>query len=128
MYMNSDDKFIMWSDGAFTSIGIDASNTTLYSGSDKLLIKDPVTVIFSTSEEVNKETNEVQAKLNFEMVPYIFGGLLEEGENIWEIDARHILHNNALSPALKNIYYNTVLATNHIKRDGNGDVEITPSN
>ena len=100
MYMNSDDKFIMWSDGAFTSIGIDASNTTLYSGSDKLLIKDPVTVIFSTSEDVNKETGEVQAKLNFEMVPYIFGGLLEEGENICDIDARHVLHNNALSPAL----------------------------
>lgn len=127
MYMNSDDKFIMWSDGAFTSIGIDASNTTLYSGSDKLLIKDPVTVIFSTSEEVDKKTGEVVGKLNFEMVPYIFGGLIENGENIWEIDARHVLQNNALSPALKHTYYNTVFATSQVKRDENGQVEVTPS-
>lgn len=127
MYMNSDDKFIMWSDGAFTSIGIDASNTTLYTGSPKLLIKDPVTVIFSTSEDVNEETGEIQAKLNFEMMPYLFGGLLEDGDNVWEIDARHILQNNAISPALKNIYYQTVFATSRVKRDNNGDAQITPS-
>lgn len=126
--MNTNDKFIMWSDGAFTSIGVDASDMTLYSGSNKLLIKDPVTVIFSTSEDINEETGERQPRLNFEMMPYLFGALLEEGDNIWEIDARHVLKNNAISPALKGIYYNTVLATSSVKRDDNGDAQITPSN
>lgn len=126
MYMNSADKFIIWSDGSFTSMGIDASSTSI-SGSDKLLIKDPVTVVFSTSQEINEETKEMESRLNFEMIPYLFGAILTEGENIWEIDARHILKNNAISPAMQNIYYHTVAMTDHVKRDANGAVEITPN-
>jgi hypothetical protein len=125
--MEITDKFIMWSDGVVTSIGIDASNTTLYSGSGKLLIKDPVAVIFSTGEEVDEATGERQARLNFEMVPYLFGALLEDGDNIWEIDARHVLQNHSISSALKNTYYNTVFATNRAKRTDDGEVEITPT-
>lgn len=126
MYMNSDDKFILWSDGAFTSIGVDASATGLVTDG-KLLIKNPVTVIFSTSEEINKDTGERQSRLNFEMMPYLFGALLDEGENIWEIDARHVLKNNSISAALKNIYYNTVMMTDNVKRNANGQADITPT-
>ena len=53
--MNSDDKFILWSDGSFTSIGVDASSGLSYTGNNKILVKDPMIVIFSTSEEVDKE-------------------------------------------------------------------------
>lgn len=57
MYMNSDDKFIIWSDGSFTSIGVDASNGLSYTGNSKILVKDPMTVIFNITEEVvNKKT------------------------------------------------------------------------
>lgn len=126
MYMNSADKFIIWSDGSFTSMGIDASSTTI-SGSGKLAIKDPVTVVFSTSHEMNEQTEQMESRLNFEMIPYFFGALLTEGENIWEIDARHVLQNNAISPAMQNIYYHTVAMTDHVKRDTDGAVEITPN-
>lgn len=126
MYMNSDDKFILWSDGAFTSIGVDASATGLVTDG-KLLIKNPVTVIFSTSDEVDEATGERQSRLNFEMMPYLFGALLDEGENIWEIDARHILKNNSISAALKNIYYNTVMMTDNVKRNADGQADITPT-
>ena len=124
MYMNSADKFIMWSDGSFTSMGIDASNTSLYTGSDKLLIKDPVSVIFATAEVENPETGALEPRLNFEMIPYLFGALLTEGDNIWEIDARHVLKNHNISPVLQSVYYNTVAMTDHVKRSENGDVEI----
>lgn len=123
--MNSDDKFVIWSDGSFTSMGIDASATTLFSGSNKLLVKNPMSVIFSTAEVMNEETQQVEPRLNFEMIPYLFGALLTEGENIWEIDARHVLQNHAVSPVLKNIYYNTVAMTDHVKRDEAGDVAVT---
>lgn len=127
MYMNSADKFIIWSDGSFTSMGIDASTTAISTNSNKLMIKDPVTVVFSTSQEENKETKEIESHLNFEMIPYLFGALLTEGENIWEVDARHVLQNNAISPTMQNIYYHTVAMTDHVKRDANGAVEITPN-
>lgn len=124
--MNSTDKFIIWSDGSFTSMGIDASSTTI-SGTGKLAIKDPVTVVFSTSQEMNEQTEQMESRLNFEMIPYFFGALLTEGENIWEIDARHVLQNNAISPTMQNIYYHTVAMTDHVKRDANGAAEITPN-
>ena len=126
MYMNSTDKFIIWSDGSFTSMGIDASSATI-SSSDKLIIKDPVSIIFSTSQEVNDETQQVESRLNFEMIPYLFGALLTEGENIWEIDARHILKNHSISPAMQNVYYHTIAMTDNVKRNSDGTVEITPN-
>jgi hypothetical protein len=125
--MNSDDKFILWSDGSFTSIGIDASSGLSYTGNSKILVKDPMIVIFSTSEEVDKKTGEKQSRLNFEMVPYLFGALLTEGENIWEIDARNVLQNNSIIPGLKAIYYHTVEGTSKVKRNANGEVEIIPT-
>lgn len=129
MYMNSaDNKFVIWSDGSFTSMGIDASATTLSSGSDKLLIKDPVSVIFSTAEVKNEETGEIEPRLNFEMIPYLFGALLTEGENVWEIDARHVLKNHNISPVMQTVYHNTVAMTDHVKRSENGDVEIIANN
>lgn len=127
MYMNSDDKFILWSDGSFTSIGIDASSGLSYTGNSKILVKDPMIVIFSTSEEVDKKTGEKQSRLNFEMVPYLFGALLTEGENIWEIDARNVLQNNSIIPGLKAIYYHMVEGTSKVKRTADGEVEITPT-
>ena len=127
MYMNSDDKFIIWSDGSFTSIGVDASSGLSYTGSSKILVKDPMIVIFSTSEEVDKKTGEVQSRLNFEMVPYLFGALLTEGENIWEVDAKHVLKNNAISPTLQAVYYNTLNMTNHVKKNADGQANITPN-
>lgn len=125
--MNSDDKFVIWSDGSFTSMGVDVSSETLFTGSSKLLVKNPVSVIFSTADVPNPDTGESESRLNFEMIPYLFGALLTEGENIWEIDARHVLQNNAISPVLKNIYYNTVSMTDHVKRNENGEVEVTPN-
>lgn len=125
--MNSDDKFILWSDGSFTSIGIDASSGLSYTGNSKILVKDPMIVIFSTSEEVDKKTGEKQSRLNFEMVPYLFGALLTEGENIWEIDARNVLQNNSIIPGLKAIYYHMVEGTSKVKRTADGEVEITPT-
>ena len=126
MYMNSTDKFIIWSDGSFTSMGIDASSTTI-SSNDKLIIKDPVSIIFSTSQELNDETQQVESRLNFEMIPYLFGALLTEGENIWEIDARHTLKNHSISPAMQNVYYHTIAMTDNVKRNSDGTVEITPN-
>lgn len=127
MYMNSADKFIIWSDGSFTSMGIDASATTISTNSNKLMIKDPVTVIFSTGQVQNEKTGELEDRLNFEMIPYLFGAILTEGENIWEVDARHVLQNHSISPAMQNIYYHTIAMTDHVKRDANGAVEITPN-
>lgn len=126
--MNSDDKFVIWSDGSFTSMGVDASSTTLFTGSEKLLIKNPVSVVFSTMEVTNEETGQPESRLNFEMIPYLFGALLTEGDNVWEIDARHVLKNHAVSPVLKNIYYNTVAMTDHVKRNESGDIEVTANN
>lgn len=125
--MNSDDKFVIWSDGSFTSMGVDVSSATLFTGSEKLLIKNPVSVVFSTMEVPNEETGQTESRLNFEMIPYLFGALLTEGENVWEIDARHVLKNHAVSPVLKNIYYNTVAMTDHVKRDESGDVAVIPN-
>lgn len=127
MYMNSADKFIIWSDGSFTSMGVDASATTISTNSNKLMIKDPVTVIFSTVKVKNEKTKEFEDRLNFEMIPYLFGAILTEGENIWEIDARHVLQNHSISPVLQNIYYHTIAMTDHVKRDANGNIEITPN-
>lgn len=125
--MNSDDKFVIWSDGSFTSMGIDVSSDMLYSGSSKMMIKDPVSVIFSTIEVQNEETGQLESRLNFEMIPYLFGALLTEGENVWEIDARHVLQNHAISPVMRNIYYNTVAMTDHVKRNESGEVEVVPN-
>ena len=125
--MNSDDKFVIWSDGSFTSMGIDVSNDMLYSGSSKMMIKDPVSVIFSTIEVQNEQTGQLESRLNFEMIPYLFGALLAEGENIWEIDARHVLQNHAISPVMRNIYYNTVAMTDHVKCNESGEVEVVPN-
>lgn len=128
MYMNStEDKFVIWSDGSFTSMGIDVSSTTLYTGTDKLLIKNPVSVIFATEDIKNEEGKVIESRLNFEMIPYLFGAILTEGENIWEIDARHILKNHAISPVMKNIYYHTVNMTDHVKRSEGGDIQVTPN-
>ena len=124
MYMDTTDKFIIWSDGSFTSMGIDASNTTLYTNSDKLLIKDPVTVVFATVEEIDEKTQKRESRLKFDMIPYLFGAILTEGENIWGIDARHVLKNNSISPVMKSIYYHTISMTDHVRRTENGDIEI----
>lgn len=126
MYMNSADKFVIWSDGSFTSMGIDVSDSTLYSGNGKLCVKDPVSVIFSTAQIPNEATGEVESRLNFEMIPYLFGALLTEGENVWEIDARHTLKNHSISPVMQNIYYNTIAMTDHVKRGADGDIEVIP--
>ena len=126
MYMNSADKFVIWSDGSFTSMGIDVSDSSLYSGNGKLCVKDPVSVIFSTAQIPNEATGEVESRLNFEMIPYLFGALLTEGENIWEIDARHVLQNHSISPVMQNIYYNTIAMTDHVKRGADGDIEVMP--
>lgn len=126
MYMNSADKFVIWSDGSFTSMGIDVSDATLYSGNTKLCVKDPVSVIFSTAQVPNEATGEMESRLNFEMIPYLFGALLTEGENIWEIDARHVLKNHSISPVMQNIYYNTIAMTDHVKRGADGDIEVMP--
>lgn len=125
--MNSTDKFIVWSDGSFTSIGVEVSDGSLRKDSNRYCVKDPVAVIFTTSQTVNEETNEVESHLNFDMVPYFFGALLSEGENIWEVEARHVLKNSNISPALKNTYYHTIATTNHAKRDTNGEVIVTPN-
>ena len=125
--MNSDDKFVIWSDGSFTSMGIDVSSDMLYSGSSKMMIKDPVSVIFSTIEVQNEQTGQLESRLNFEMIPYLFGALLTEGENVWKIDARHVLQNHAISPVMRNIYYNTVAMTDHVKRNESGEVEVVPN-
>jgi hypothetical protein len=109
-------------------MGVDASSTTLFTGSEKLLIKNPVSVVFSTMEVPNEETGQPESRLNFEMIPYLFGALLTEGDNVWEIDARHVLKNHAVSPVLKNIYYNTVAMTDHVKRNESGDIEVTANN
>lgn len=61
------------------------------------------------------------------MIPYLFGALLTEGENVWEIDARHVLQNNSLIPRLKAIYYHTVENSSKVKRTTEGEVEITPT-
>ena len=126
MYMNSADKFVIWSDGSFTSMGIDVSDSTLYSVNGKLCVKDPVSVIFSTAQIPNEATGEVESRLNFEMIPYLFGALLTEGENVWEIDARHVLQNHSISPVMQNIYYNTIAMTDHVKRGADGDIEVVP--
>lgn len=124
MYMNSTDKFIIWSDGSFTSMGVDASDMAISTNSDKLLIKNPVSVIFSTAEMKNEQTGAMEPRLNFEMIPYLFGALLTEGDNIWEIDARHVLKNHNITPVLKGVYYNTIAMTDHVKRNDDGDIEI----
>lgn len=129
MYMNSaDDKFVIWSDGSFTSMGIDASATSLCNTPGKLLIKDPVSVIFSTAEVENEETGDIEPRLNFEMIPYLFGALLTEGDNVWEIDARHVLKNHNISPVMQMVYHNTIAMTDHVKRTEDGDVQIVPNN
>lgn len=61
------------------------------------------------------------------MIPYLFGALLTEGENVWEIDARHILQNNSIIPRLKAIYYHTAESASKVKRTTEGEVEITPT-
>ena len=106
--MNSADKFIMFSDGSFTTMGIDMTENTITSNSSKLAVKDPVTVFFSTTNGRNSETGETESRLNFEMIPWVFGALLTEGENIWEVDAKHVLKNSAISPTLQAVYYNTI--------------------
>lgn len=127
--MNSGDKFVIWSDGSFTSMGIDVSNNSLAltTNSEKMLIKDPVTIVFSTSQVQDPATGEIKSSLNFEMIPYLFGSLLSEGENIWEIDARHRLNNNSIVKGLRQVYYNTVNATNRAVRNSDGEVEIMPA-
>lgn len=127
MYMNSADKFIMFSDGSFTTMGIDVSEKTITANSSKLTVKDPVTVIFSTTNGRNSETGETESRLNFEMIPWVFGALLTEGENIWEVDAKHVLKNNAISPTLQAVYYNTLNMTNHVKKNADGQADITPN-
>lgn len=121
----TNDKFVIWSDGSFTSMGIQCDSHNSYTPG-KIMVKDPVSVVFSTGEFKNEETGQYESRLNFEMIPYIFGALLSEGENIWEIDARHILHNNNISPALTKTYANTVMMTSSVKRSVNGDVDIKP--
>lgn len=127
MYMNSADKFIMFSDGSFTTMGIDMTENTITSNSSKLAVKDPVTVIFSTTNGRNSETGETESRLNFEMIPWVFGALLTEGENIWEVDAKHVLKNSAISPTLQAVYYNTINMTNHVKKNSDGQADITPN-
>ncbi len=127
MYMNSADKFIMFSDGSFTTMGIDMTENTITSNSSKLAVKDPVTVIFSTTNGRNSETGETESRLNFEMSPWVFGALLTEGENIWEVDAKHVLKNSAISPTLQAVYYNTINMTNHVKKNSDGQADITPN-
>lgn len=122
----TDDKYVIWSDGSFTSMGIECTTAEKYTIGKKM-VKDPVSVVFSISQQTNEETGEVEDRLNFEMIPYIFGALLADGENIWEIDARHILHNNNISPVLINTYLNTVIGTNRVKRNADGDINVQPS-
>ena len=127
MYMNLADKFIMFSDGSFTTMGIDMTENTITTNSSKLAVKDPVTVIFSTTNGRNSETGETESRLNFEMIPWVFGALLTEGENIWEVDAKHVLKNSAISPTLQAVYYNTINMTNHVKKNSDGQADITPN-
>lgn len=125
--MNLADKFIMFSDGSFTTMGIDMTENTITTNSSKLAVKDPVTVIFSTTNGRNSETGETESRLNFEMIPWVFGALLTEGENIWEVDAKHVLKNSAISPTLQAVYYNTINMTNHVKKNSDGQADITPN-
>lgn len=114
-----EDKFVIWSDGAITSMGVVADGIVT---GDKMLIKDPVSVIFSTSE-MQDEDGKMQGRLNFEMIPYIFGALVN-GDNVWSIDARHVLQNSDINEQLKMIYYHTIRSTSNVKRADNGDVQI----
>lgn len=120
------DKYVIWSDGSFTSMGVECTSSDTYTIGKKM-IKDPVSVVFSIGQVRNEETGETEDRLNFEMIPYIFGALLTEGDNVWEIDARHILHNNNISPALVNTYLNTVMATNSAKKNADGEVNVEPA-
>lgn len=120
------DKYVIWSDGSFTSMGVECNDSNTYTIGKKM-IKDPVSVVFSISQVRNEQTGETEDRLNFEMIPYIFGALLTEGDNIWEIDARHVLHNNNISPALISTYLNTVMATNSAKKNADGEVNVEPA-
>lgn len=114
------ETYIMWSDGMVTSMGI--LQKRLDSG--KLLVLNPVSVIFSTSNRKNAEGKD-EARLNFEIIPYLFGALLTSGSNVWEIDARHVLQNHNISEALINVYNHTIEITDNVKKDKNGKIEVT---
>lgn len=112
--------FVMWSDGMVTSMGV--LKKKLENG--KLLVDSPVSVVFSTSNGKNTEGKD-EARLNFEIIPYLFGALLTSGSNTWEIDARHLLQNNNISEALVNAYKRTVEVTNSVKKDKESKIEVT---
>ena len=120
------DKYVIWSDGSFTSMGIECTDCASQVLGKKM-IKNPVSVVFNITQSYNEKTKETEDRLNFEIIPYLFGALLTEGENIWEIDARHVLHNNNISPALINAYLNTVMATNTAKKNADGSIDVQPA-
>lgn len=119
------DKYVIWSDGSFTSMGIECADCDSHVIGKKM-IKNPASIVFNITQTINEKTKEREDRLNFDVIPYLFGALLTEGENIWEIDARHILHNNNISPALINAYLTTVMATNTAKKNADGSIDVKP--
>lgn len=94
----SDTDYIMWTDGALTSIGKLLSKKA----DGTIKVKNPAVVIFQTEEVPMTDldgkpvldengTPRIKGTLRWDITPYVFDACIKSGENIWKGRPAYIL-------------------------------------
>lgn len=107
-------RYVMWSDGVFTLLGKNVTNGTRTDG--VICVKDPVTIVPTTEQELIGRkpdgTDEYRSIMRFEITPLVFrAALKKQDNNIWDIKANYILHENEFAEGLIEQYEHIVKVT-----------------
>ena len=84
------EKYIMWTDGALTSLGVLHDKTE----DGTIRVKNPAVIIFQTEETpmidedgkpmLDADGNpRYKGTLRWDITPYVFNACIKSGENVW---------------------------------------------
>lgn len=114
----TEEKYIMWTDGALTSMGVLVSKSEC----GCITVKNPVVIIFQTEEtpmldengEPLKDENgaiRYKGTLRWDITPYVFNACLKTGENIWKGRPAYVLEECEFVDELLNHYKHVIKVT-----------------
>ena len=116
------EKYIMWTDGALTSMGILLSKTT----DGCIRVKNPAVIIFQTEETpmMDNDGNPLldesgnpryKGTLRWDITPYVFDACIKTGENVWSGRPVYILEECEFVDELIRHYEHVIKVTGPLK-------------
>lgn len=106
-------KYIIWSDGVLTSMGVLVSHDPLLGNC--YTVENPVSIVFATEQvPVEGDPMKVKSVLRFDMTPFVFGACFNEGKSVWNVRPAHVVLEGTPSDKLIDSYNHTIRVTSPV--------------